>query len=189
MHTVSWANYFCRDRQWYESLKPLRFATLKKTLLHGSHFTYLKYLEWISVFLNNSHCTKVGEKKLNTNKMAVSSPRIAAKSVEVPGSGLTCHWFESWSTRYFLSVTWRLPSTAWFRSLIMKIKITSVVYKPSNGVVGLGNTLLRTWVLPRSPCQLLTFLKKSVKKTVKLRHSAKWLRTGTSQAVATSALL
>lgn len=74
-----------------------------------------------------------------------------------------CHWFESWTTRYFLSVTWRLPTTAWFRSLIMKIKITSVVYKPSKGVLWLGNTLLRTWVLPRSPCQLLTFLKESVK--------------------------
>lgn len=71
----------------------------------------------------------------------------------------------------------------------MKIKITSVVYKTSKGVVGLGNTLLRTWVLPHSPCQLLSFLKKSVKKPVKLRHSAKWLRTGTSRAVATSALL
>lgn len=47
----------------------------------------------------------------------------------------------------------------------MKIKITSVVNKPSKGVVGLGNTLLRTWVLPHSPCQLLSFLKKSVKKT------------------------
>lgn len=52
--------------------------------LHGSHFTYLKIPRMDNYFWKPFTLSESWRKKLNTNKTAVCSPRIAAKSVGVP---------------------------------------------------------------------------------------------------------